>query len=212
MVRTQAMITQLVFDHALRIRVKAETSGSPPNSAHTSAATTPDTASIAEQSDRASSPGGSTDNSDNETSAAVSEPGSVGVKKTNQRDSQLSTSSTSTKVAEKPSESSSKGGNLVGKMTNLVTTDLNNIIDGRDFLFAGKSIISCRWESDYNPIIICHSFVHSRTDDFLCCFPLWHPRLEVRPFLLWFHTHSKYVSIAPGSVLVSQFSCSLSLV
>ena len=118
----------------LGINSASNSSGSPPNSAHTSAATTPDTASIAEQSDRASSPGGSSDNSDNETSAAVSDPGSVGVKKTNQRDSQLSASSTSTKVAEKPSESSSKGGNLVGKMTNLVTTDLSNYTNASTFV------------------------------------------------------------------------------
>ncbi|KAK7694249.1 hypothetical protein QCA50_001429 [Cerrena zonata] len=134
MVRTQAIVTQLVFDHALRIRVKAETSDTPPSSARTSTVTTPDTASIA---DHASTPGGSTDGtSDDETSAAVSTQGAVAVKKANQRDSQLSTSSTSTKVAEKSGDS--KGGNLVGKMTNLVTTDTQNIIEGRDFLFAGK--------------------------------------------------------------------------
>lgn len=155
MVRTQAIVTQLVFDHALRIRMKAETSGTPPNSAHTSAVTTPDTASIAEHSERAGTPGGSADgSSDNETAALVSEPGSIVGKKNNQRDSQLSTSSTSTKVAENSTDSSSKGGNLVGKMTNLVTTDMNNIIEGRDFLFAGLSFVLIEASLDSNPVIV----------------------------------------------------------
>ena len=43
---------------------------------------------------------------------------------------------TSTKAPEKGAEEAAgKGGNLVGKLNNLVTTDLNNVVDGRDFLF-----------------------------------------------------------------------------
>lgn len=35
-------------------------------------------------------------------------------------------------------------GNLIGKINNLVTTDLSNLIDGRDFLFIGTSIVDGR--------------------------------------------------------------------
>ena len=45
--RTQALVTELVFDHALKIRIKAEVATSTPSS---SAVTTPDTASLAESS------------------------------------------------------------------------------------------------------------------------------------------------------------------
>ncbi|EKM60769.1 uncharacterized protein PHACADRAFT_246884 [Phanerochaete carnosa HHB-10118-sp] len=126
LVQTQAIITQLVFDHALRIRVKADTASTTPTS---SAATTPDTASIAES---APSEGG--DESEAETTTAVSE-GTARASK-HKRATSEGGESTSTKVSEKASESGgAKGGNLVGKLNNLVTTDLNYIVDGRDFLF-----------------------------------------------------------------------------
>lgn len=135
MVRIQAILTQLVFDHALRIRVKAETSDTPPSSTVTSTATTPDTASIADRSENANTPGGSFDgDSENETT------GDTAAKKL--VSTELSTSSTSTKVADKLNEPAAKGGNLVGRMTNLVTTDMNNIVEGRDFLFACEFLFS----------------------------------------------------------------------
>ncbi|GJE85927.1 multidrug resistance-associated ABC transporter [Phanerochaete sordida] len=123
LVQVQAIITQLVFDHALRIRVKAETTGSTPVS---SAAVTPDTASIAE-----SAPGDGDGASEADTTTAVSE-GTAPKHKRSASDAD----STATKVPEKDEkDKDTKGGNLVGKLNNLVTTDLNNVVDGRDFLF-----------------------------------------------------------------------------
>ncbi|CAL1696193.1 unnamed protein product [Somion occarium] len=139
MVRAQAIITQLVFDHALRIRVKAEVTDYAPASSKTStAATTPDTASLAESTpDRQGSPVSSAGDSENET--AGSEHSTVAASKAKAREqglsSDISASSSSTKVPEKSADGSSQSGNLVGKMTNLVTTDLTNIVEGRDFLF-----------------------------------------------------------------------------
>lgn len=37
----------------------------------------------------------------------------------------------------KEDSSQAKGGNLIGKINNLVTSDLSNITEGRDFLFIG---------------------------------------------------------------------------
>ena len=51
LVHSQALITQLVFNHALRVRVKAETSTSPTASTASSAATSPDTSSNADDSE-----------------------------------------------------------------------------------------------------------------------------------------------------------------
>lgn len=44
------------------------------------------------------------------------------------------------------------GGNLVGKINNLVSTDLNNIIDGRDFLMIA---VACPIQ-----IVICIAFLY----------------------------------------------------
>lgn len=131
----QALITQLVFNHALRIRVKAETSSTPSQSTVSSVATTPDNASIAERSDGAESP-----ITDDETQTAISE--GTAASKASKRKSQAPSEASTAPVAEEAKSSESKSGHLVGKLNNLVTTDLNNLVDGRDFLFIGKPIIA----------------------------------------------------------------------
>ena len=136
LVRTEGIITQLVFNHALRIRMKAETTESPAASRVTTAAHTPDNASIAEEEDSAGhgSPSGSNASEEETVRASV-----------------ISTASTAaTKKATEPAakksqdppvasvEPAAASGNLIGKINNLVTTDLNNLVDGRDFLFIGQ--------------------------------------------------------------------------
>ncbi|KAI0085671.1 P-loop containing nucleoside triphosphate hydrolase protein [Irpex rosettiformis] len=128
LVQVQALITQLVFEHALRIRVKAETSSTPSSSAASSVATTPDNASIAERSDGVESPV-----TDDETQTAVSEGTSA--TKASKRMSQAPSETSTAAVTDVASSSESKSGHLVGKLNNLVTTDLNNLVDGRDLLF-----------------------------------------------------------------------------
>ena len=112
--RAGAVLTQLIFNHALKIRVKAETSPEAP-SGNTTAVPTPDTASIAD-------------------APAPSEPTSDdanGSKKAKQQTPSVSGESTNTKVTEDPKPS---GGNFLGKLNNLVTTDWNNVSSGADFL------------------------------------------------------------------------------
>ncbi|THH21507.1 hypothetical protein EUX98_g8371, partial [Antrodiella citrinella] len=109
-VRSTATITQLVFDHALRIRVKAETSRESTSNDAT-ANVTPDNAS-------AVVPTGDEGGEEDPNKAKAQEPS-------------ISEASTSTKVAEQPKP---KSDNFVGKLNNLVTNDLSNINNGSDFV------------------------------------------------------------------------------
>lgn len=142
LVQTEVIITQLVFDHALRIRVKSETSSTPGSSAASSTATTPDNASIADVSERSESPAVE----DDETQTAISEGTSAskaGKHKKSQSQSPSEASTAATAV-EKPKSDGTPAGNLVGKLNNLVTSDLSNVTNGRDFLFVGKfSVGTC---------------------------------------------------------------------
>ena len=115
---TEGLLTQLVFEHSLRIRFKAE--GSKENSPSTvqsaSPVATPDTQSV-------------------EGSTAVE--GS---------DTQSDTTAGSTKGKGKADSSTSKSAaakeekkdNLVGKINTLVTVDLENVVSAKDFLMVGK--------------------------------------------------------------------------
>ncbi|KAH9028046.1 hypothetical protein EDB83DRAFT_2526408 [Lactarius deliciosus] len=137
-VRVTAIVTQLVFEHALRIRVKAETSPSPEATPIStpegcSEATTPDSGSVVDI-DIVSEEAGESGETQSEqwTIAASSVKG--------ERKEQAS-----------GSDSDNAGGssNLVGKMNNLVSTDLENIVDGRDFLllilYIPLQMVICVW-------------------------------------------------------------------
>ncbi|KAI0045217.1 P-loop containing nucleoside triphosphate hydrolase protein [Auriscalpium vulgare] len=131
LVRVEGIITQLVFEHALRIRMKAETSKS-----GTSTVNTPDNRSVT------SSP-----ELESENTAEPGHPieeGSNGSRDETVRASTPSTHSSNAKGKGKAKDSEAKTpepgankqeSNLVGKINNLVSTDLNNITDGRNFLF-----------------------------------------------------------------------------
>lgn len=127
--RASAIVTQLVFEHALRIRVKAENSSStrttPAVTPETrSEVTTPDNVSIAEDNIVSEAAGGSgEENGLSTTSSSI---------KGKQRED-----SPAAPVGESDGEDMAKSSNLVGKMNNLVSTDLENLVDGRDFLLLG---------------------------------------------------------------------------
>ena len=130
--RVSAIVTQLVFEHALRIRVKAETS----SSARTTPAvtpearsetTTPDNVSVADNIGPETAGGSGEENGQLTTSLSI---------KGKQKE-EFPTSLASDDDNEDPS----KASNLVGKMNNLVSSDLENIIEGRDFLLLGPSFI-----------------------------------------------------------------------
>ena len=134
-----------MFDHALRIRLKAETSGSSEEDG-SSSATTP--ANEIENSPKTSnSPeAASTDGEDDSetlhsrtttggsTSTATTAVPAV-VPQSTEADKGSKAKKDDPKA--KTVASKDKGKNLVGKINNLVTSDLGNITDGRDFLFVG---------------------------------------------------------------------------
>ncbi|KDQ30408.1 hypothetical protein PLEOSDRAFT_1053612 [Pleurotus ostreatus PC15] len=118
LVRVEAMLTQLLFEHALRIRVKAETSSS-----------------SSEGSVKDASVASSSSNSGSSTPAA-STPALPAQEWTEPGHEERDPSKTAAKVPEAATDSSEGGdGNLVGKLNNLVSTDLSNITDARDFIF-----------------------------------------------------------------------------
>ncbi|KAH8104855.1 hypothetical protein BXZ70DRAFT_1049038 [Cristinia sonorae] len=114
-VRSGAIINQLVFDHALHIRLKAETSREAISELPT-ATPTPDTASVLQQSG----------SSDEGVEGDSPQSGKLDSSQTTTPDS---VSDTSTKVA---GEISPTEKNLLGKINNLVTTDATNISNGAD--------------------------------------------------------------------------------
>ncbi|KAJ7581129.1 P-loop containing nucleoside triphosphate hydrolase protein [Mycena floridula] len=97
-IENEAIITQLVFEHALRIRVKAEVS----QNKAVSAPSTP-------------SPGASGSSTPTANDAA-------------------SVASSSTKKSEASPAKAVGTGNLIGKLNNLVTTDLANLSSSREIL------------------------------------------------------------------------------
>ncbi|KAJ6566068.1 P-loop containing nucleoside triphosphate hydrolase protein [Mycena capillaripes] len=135
LVRAEAIITQLVFAHSLRIRMKAETAAMKDTS-DTPAVESPPFAPAAGSS--SGSTGGSV-TPQNGRSASCSDDGSATV--------QASTSSIKPAASKPPSKPAKKDakakkseGSLIGKINNLVTVDLGNIVESRDFLMLFVSI------------------------------------------------------------------------
>ncbi|KAF8883972.1 hypothetical protein BD779DRAFT_1787388 [Infundibulicybe gibba] len=143
LVQAECIITQLVFEHALRIRVKAETpSSSPPSSSSASVSSTPDTVSIADQE---------SSGSDLETAHSVGGTESETLRASSSSVKSGTSSKGKAKSIKDESDGSknSSASNLVGKINNLVTTDLGNITDARSFLlvplYIPLQITLCIW-------------------------------------------------------------------
>ncbi|KAF8876209.1 multidrug resistance-associated ABC transporter [Gymnopilus junonius] len=152
--RTEGLITQLVFEHSLRIRLKAETSedadAKPKDAPSTPALPTPSGSSAATP-DNASQKGTDADTGNRLRVENASEASQTSTAVTSREASAASSQATVTaspssilkgkgKGKDMPAEpkkeekKKASDGNLVGKINNLVTTDLNNIVSGRDFL------------------------------------------------------------------------------
>lgn len=135
-VRTEAVITKLVFDHALKIRF-TEQSNTPakPLSETTSAGHMDDDGSVVGQQKHQA-----TVLVDGEDWVERSE-GEVTMADTSAGTSEESSSSKGTREARSPDvasiglgvEATGQGADLVGKLTNLVSTDLKNITEGHDY-------------------------------------------------------------------------------
>ncbi|KAI0685987.1 hypothetical protein BC835DRAFT_1420713 [Cytidiella melzeri] len=142
LVRTEAIITTLVFDHALRIRLKAETEekskpaateSAPPSTPGSDAkgSNTPETGSTHEEDEadtvhsRSATATSTATAATSTTATTVVAPAASG-----------KATDGSKPASKEPEEAKkSKKGNFMGKINNLVTSDLSNITNGRDFLF-----------------------------------------------------------------------------
>ncbi|PPQ97414.1 hypothetical protein CVT26_006798 [Gymnopilus dilepis] len=151
LVRTEGLITQLVFEHSLRIRLKAETSqdktdakttlaDTPALSTEQSEVTTPDNA-----SEEAANTGAQDQSRAEHTDEASQTSTVVASREASTASSQATATAPSSSTAkgkgketlqktQKDDKKQESDGNLIGKINNLVTTDLGNITDGRDFL------------------------------------------------------------------------------
>ncbi len=141
-IRTEAIITSLVFDHALRIRVKAETSGRPKaipveqqsgkdskgqNATETGLEGGEDADTLHSRSTTAAS-----------TATAATSSASTIVAPADPQTKPAEVAKVDGEVEEEKVEKERK--NLMGKVNNLVTSDLDNITNGRDILFLGEPI------------------------------------------------------------------------
>lgn len=127
--RIQAIITELVFEHALRVRMKAETSdtsAATPSAASTAVAT-PDSASQigTDQGDEDSTEGTAEHSATASSSTAVPPSAASSIKGKGKASPE--NKSPAKKEAE-PAKADEKRGNkhLVGKINNLVSSDLSN--------------------------------------------------------------------------------------
>ncbi|KAI0717852.1 P-loop containing nucleoside triphosphate hydrolase protein [Cerioporus squamosus] len=132
-VRIQAIVTELVFEHSLRVRMKAETSETVevPKSGENTAVATPDSASQAGAED---SEGSGSESGDGETATSVSHtatsstatavaPTSASVK----GKGKASSVAEAPKKTDVPEPPKGKGKNLVGRINNLVSSDLSSL-------------------------------------------------------------------------------------
>ncbi|CAA7262822.1 unnamed protein product [Cyclocybe aegerita] len=139
LVRAESALTQLVFEHSLRIRLKAESSHANESDgkdmgAVSPTSSTPDTTSVAESFSSAPRTNGMDSQRASESTATGSREASS--------DSRTPSASIKGKIKDdgttlskpKPTKEKKDAHNMIGKINNLVTTDLGNILEGRDFL------------------------------------------------------------------------------
>jgi hypothetical protein len=119
LVLTEGLLTQLVFEHSLRIRFKAE--GSKQNDQSASSIVTPENQSV----EGITTPAVAGSDTQSDTASSTKGKGKA---------DSLATKS----VAAKDENKEEKKDNLVGKINTLVTVDLDNVVGAKDFLMVGK--------------------------------------------------------------------------
>ena len=126
--RLEAVITQLVFENALRMRVKAGVSDAP-----ATATTTPDAALVVEISADGSMP----TEAQSASSTLVGGADPIKGKQKDKDDGQAQKQQSLSK-SDKDSSSEQNSKNVVGRINNLITTDLAALAFGQVALYLGK--------------------------------------------------------------------------
>jgi hypothetical protein len=148
-VRAEGMIISLVLEHALRIRLKAETTSNGPSAAALVVDVVAPTGGDIEQTAKESDLAGAIEEEilHSRVETVVSGTRSASVSTSPSEPEHVSEASGATLVSaaednKKGKETENKGGktdekqrNLIGRINNLVTSDLYNITEARDFLF-----------------------------------------------------------------------------
>ncbi|KAG9012453.1 hypothetical protein FRB94_006069 [Tulasnella sp. JGI-2019a] len=137
LVRTEGIITQLIFERALKMRFTDDTQKSPPSETPSEPAATLDDEMVTERTARSEGTEGS-----EVTLRGDSEPNDVNTKgKGNSTSPSASGSGSPRPETTRPpnGDPAKKAGskeskNLVGKLTNMVSTDLRNLTNARNFI------------------------------------------------------------------------------
>lgn len=128
LIQGEAILTHLIFEHSLRIRFKAEHSdekrGRVPEEDSLIAVAVPETIPVPTD-------GGENNGTGETSSSSESSKGSK-----SSRSSVSEAKSSGIKSKEKRAENA----NLIGKLNNLITTDMRNILETRDFLMLCKDV------------------------------------------------------------------------
>lgn len=115
--RTEAILTQLIFDHTLRIRL------------HTS-----DHSHASSDNDRPTIPIAS------QPTVPLTQDGADGLNKASTTGPENASLEPSINEQQASSGRSTKTRNLAGKINNLITADLSNVTDGRNFVSLCESL------------------------------------------------------------------------
>lgn len=130
LVRIEGIITQLVFEHALRIRMKEETGSGKKEDEGPTIVGTP------AQEGEVLNGEGNISNGETIGPTPLSSSNTSALPKGKQKDHSISPSITpSTTSTTAAAKKDAKQENLVGKINNFISTDLGNITDARDLLF-----------------------------------------------------------------------------
>ncbi|EED80206.1 predicted protein [Postia placenta Mad-698-R] len=140
LVRIEAILTQLVFDHALRMRIMADVPETSTSTGSTTVASTPDTASFAESGSTRTHTNAA--NSEDDVTLSGTNTAAGETTTTQGKDKSKVSVQQSQKDSSGPSASSedtqTEGSNVTGKVNNLITTDLDAIAGARDIFQFGK--------------------------------------------------------------------------
>ncbi|KZT53818.1 hypothetical protein CALCODRAFT_486059 [Calocera cornea HHB12733] len=134
-VQCESILVQLIFQHSLKIRLKDD----PPSSSSSTTGTTAQTPDpeIIEQIEPIADADATSATTENFTTESVT---AVGTESSEQgspspKDKGKKKDTAAPVVEEKKGEEKEKSSHLVGKINNLIGTDLGNLVEGRDFLF-----------------------------------------------------------------------------
>ncbi|KAG8914835.1 hypothetical protein FRC00_010530 [Tulasnella sp. 408] len=126
LIRAEALITQLVFEHSLKIRVKSETGTGNSNTASLAATAVGSREASVHVHEHPTEESGT---------PVVGESGQASSSRKGKAPSVVPSEPSSAAGTRKKEDPSQKDKNLVGKITNLISVDLGNIVEARDFLF-----------------------------------------------------------------------------